>query len=160
MGQNKTIIGIDPGTRILGWGVITSPRPLQLALVDYGVIRISQELDTPQRLLAIHRAIHEILKAKKPDIMAIERVFYGKSFQSALKIGEARGICLLAAAELDLPTFSYTPAEVKSAVTGNGQAHKSQVQSMVTRVLKLSGPPRPADAADALACAICHMNRL
>jgi crossover junction endodeoxyribonuclease RuvC len=159
MPEHVTILGIDPGSQILGWGAISWERPNRVSVVGFGVIRV-RAASVGARLMEIHGQINEVLAAIRPDAVVVEEVFYGKSFQSALRIGEARGVCLLAAAGAGVETFSYAATEIKAAVTGNGRAHKSQVQAMVRRLLRLDQPPRPADAADALACALCHSNRL
>ncbi len=153
------ILGIDPGSRVVGWGAIRWHGGSKVSLVDFGVLRV-RATEAGKRLAEIHRWTLSVLMELAPDAVVLEEVFYGKSFQSALRVGEARGVCLLAATQAGVPTFSYTPAEVKSAVTGNGRAHKSQVQAMVARLLRLEEVPRPPDAADALACALCHSHRL
>ena len=130
-----------------------------VCLDRYGTIKVTAD-SVPHRLAEIYSRITGIMSELDPEAVAVEEVFYGKSFQSALRIGEARGVCLLAATQAGIPTFSYSAAEIKSAVTGNGRAHKSQVQAMVARLLGLEKVPRPADAADALACALCHSHRL
>ena len=155
-----TILGIDPGSQVLGWGVIVWRGGTRVELGSYGVIRVRRRDGVGGRLLEIHTQITDVLRRVKPDVVCVEEVFYGKSFQSALRIGEARGVCLLAAAELELELHSYAATEIKQAVTGNGRAHKTQVQAMVTRILGLDKVPKPADAADALACALCHSHRL
>ncbi len=160
MDKTQRVLGIDPGSRVLGWGVVERRDLRYLRLVEYGTIRVNTDAPKERKLLEIHREIHKVFERMQPDIVSVEEVFYGKSFQSAMKIGEARGVCLLAAAERSYPIHHFAPAEVKGAVTGNGRAHKSQVQAMVTRILELDKVPKPADAADALACAICYCNRV
>lgn len=160
MREPLTILGIDPGSQILGWGAVLWRGSRDMTALDHGVIRLGGAAPGGERLVAIHHAIGRILARFEPGAVCIEEVFYGRNFQSALRIGEARGVCLLAAAQEGRAVFSYTAAEIKSAVTGNGRAHKSQVQAMVARLLALPQVPRPADAADALACALCHANRL
>ena len=145
---------------MLGWGAIRCSGPARISVVDFGVIRVRTREHIGARLTEIHTKIGEVLARVKPEAVAVEEVFYGKSFQSALRIGEARGVCLLAASEAGVETYSYAASQIKSAVTGNGRAHKSQVQAMVARLLNLDGIPKPADAADALACALCHSHRL
>ena len=154
------ILGIDPGSRIVGWGAIIWEGTRRITLAEFGAIRVLPGLECGARLSEIRARIKEIIERIAPDVVAIEKVFYGRNFQSALTIGEARGVCVLAATEAGVPLFSYSAAEIKSAVTGNGRAHKSQVAAMVARILELPRPPTPADAGDALACALCHSNRL
>jgi len=154
------ILGIDPGARVLGWGAVVWRGPRRISLASFGAIRVPPGLKGGERLIEIRRRIKEVFAVVKPDAVVIEEVFYGRNFQSALTIGEARGVCVLAASEEGLPLVSYSAAEIKSAVTGNGRAHKSQVAAMVARILGLACPPKPADASDALACALCHTNRL
>lgn len=158
--ENIKILGIDPGSRVLGWGVITWQHGAEVRVGDFGAIRVKARDSTGARLVEINGKIGDVLRQVKPDAVVVEEVFYGKNFQSALRIGEARGVCLLAAALLGVATYSYAAAEIKSAVTGNGRAHKAQVQAMVARLLKLETIPGPADVADALACALCHSHRL
>ncbi len=158
--EPATILGIDPGSHVLGWGAVRWEGPRTITAVAFGAIRVPPELKGGERLLAVARGVNAILERIAPDAVAIEEVFCGRNFQSALTIGEVRGVCLLAAAEAGFATFSYSAAEIKAAVTGNGRAHKSQVSAMVARILRLPRPPRPADAGDALACALCHANRL
>ncbi len=158
--ERLKILGIDPGSRIVGWGAIAWEGPRRITLAEFGAIRVPRGLECGARLSEIRTRIKEIIERIAPDVVAIEKVFYGRNFQSALTIGEARGVCVLAATEAGLPLFSYSAAEIKSAVTGNGRAHKSQVAAMVARILTLPRPPTPADAGDALACALCHSNRL
>jgi crossover junction endodeoxyribonuclease RuvC len=160
MSEALTILGIDPGSRVLGWGAVLWRGPQKIALREFGAIRVTPGLAGGERLLEIRARISEVFARVAPDAVAIEKVFYGRNFQSALTIGEARGVCVLAASEAGYPLFSYAAAEIKAAVTGNGRAHKSQVAAMVARILGLAKPPAPADAADALACALCHTNRM
>ena len=158
--EPATILGIDPGSHVLGWGAVRWEGPQALSAVAFGALRVPPDLKGGARLLMIRRGVDAILARIAPDAVALEEVFYGRNFQSALTIGEVRGVCLLAAAEGGFATYGYSAAEVKAAVTGNGRAHKSQVTAMVARILRLTQPPRPADAGDALACALCNANRL
>lgn len=152
------VLGIDPGTQVCGYAVLEADgrqaRPL-----GFGVIR-SRDASLPRRLKVIYDGLLEVIQRLKPDVVAVEGVFFGKNVQTALKIGEGRGIALLAAARNDLDVVEYSPAEVKRAVVGHGRAHKSQVQQMVREILRLPELPIPEDAADALAIAICHHHRL
>jgi crossover junction endodeoxyribonuclease RuvC len=152
------ILGIDPGTRVVGYGVVdlvgNRMRP-----VAHGVIRADMAHDYGARLRSIHDGLARVIVEHRPDQVAIEEAFYGKNAASALRMGEGRGVAILAAALHDRPLFQYTPAEVKKAVVGNGRAHKEQIQEMVRLLLGLPEIPEPEDAADALAVAICHCNR-
>jgi len=152
------ILGIDPGTRIVGYGVVETAGSRILHL-RHGVIRAKSRAPTAERLRVIFEALSHILAEEAPGVVAIEEAFYGKSAQAALRMGEGRGVAIVAVAARGLPLFEYTPAEVKKAVVGSGRAHKSQVQEMVRVLLGLTEAPHPEDAADALAVAICHCNR-
>ncbi len=148
------VLGIDPGTRVLGYGVIEArPQPVQR---EFGVVRLRAADSLADRLAEIHRAVVDIIARHRPTVLAVEEVFHGKNFRSAMKIGEARGVVLAAGALAGLAVVEYTPARIKKSVTGNGRADKRQVQRMVTRLLGLSEPPEPFDASDALAIAFCH----
>jgi crossover junction endodeoxyribonuclease RuvC len=149
------VLGIDPGTATTGYGVIEEQAG-RLTLVGYGTIRTASDLPMPRRLLALHGELIELLALHAPETAAVESLFFQKNVRTALTVGQARGAVLLALAERGVPVSEYTPLEVKQAVTGYGGAEKRQVQSMVRALLKLAEPPRPDDAADALAVAICH----
>jgi crossover junction endodeoxyribonuclease RuvC len=152
------IMGIDPGTRVAGYGVVDLIGN-RMAPVAHGVIRADMTHGYAVRLRSIHDGLAQIIAQHRPDQVAIEEAFYGKNAASALRMGEGRGAAILAVALQDRPLFQYTPAEVKKAVVGNGRAHKEQIQEMVRLLLGLSELPEPEDAADALAVAICHCNR-
>jgi crossover junction endodeoxyribonuclease RuvC len=152
------ILGIDPGTRVCGYGVIEVDGPDARAL-DYGVVR-ARDASLPKRLQAVHRGLRTIIDRFQPDVAALEGAFFGKNALSALKIGEGRGAALLAVADGGIEVVEYAPAEVKKAVTGSGRAQKGQVQQMVRILLNLRELPEPEDAADALAIALCHFHRL
>jgi crossover junction endodeoxyribonuclease RuvC len=148
-------IGFDPGTARLGFGVIDSdpdPRP-----VDFGVIVTDPEMPMADRLLAIHDAVGELIDRYKPNAVAVELLFFARNVTTAMTVGQARGVILLAAAERGVPVAEYSPSEVKQAVVGYGKAEKRQIQEMVRIMLGLETLPRPDDAADALAVAICHV---
>ncbi len=147
------ILGIDPGLRVTGFGVIDQDGQ-QLHYVASGCIK-TQAGELPERLKAILNSLGVVIAQHKPDQVAIEKVFVNVNPQSTLLLGQARGAAICAAVLADLPVGEYTALQVKQAVVGNGHAEKEQVQLMVQRLLKLSGTPSP-DAADALACAICH----
>lgn len=151
-------MGIDPGTHKAGYAVVDAT-VRGLRLVDCGVVRAGAKKDLPRRLKDLYEGLLEVISLHEPDTLAVEEVFYAKDVQSTVKIGEGRGVVLLAAAICDVPVAEYSPAEVKKSVVGNGQAHKSQVQRMVQSLLGLPEPPEPDDVADALAIAICHSHR-
>ncbi len=148
------VLGIDPGTAATGYGVVER-NGAKLRALDYGCLETLPTQELPARLLEIHRAVTELILTHKPVQMGIERLFFNKNVQTAFAVGQARGVVLLAAAEHGLPVFEYGPHEVKLAVTGYGRADKRQVQLMVQAVLGMAVLPRPDDAADALAVAIC-----
>jgi crossover junction endodeoxyribonuclease RuvC len=152
------ILGIDPGSDSTGYGLIESDGSRHIAIL-YGAIKTQTHSPFPERLLRIHSGLSEILAKESVDVFAIEEVFYSTNVQSALKLGHARGVALLAAAEHGIPVFEYSPLEIKSAIVGYGRAEKQQVQSMVRFLLQLAEIPAPNDAADALAVAICHSHR-
>jgi crossover junction endodeoxyribonuclease RuvC len=153
------VIGIDPGTLVSGYGIVDCVGS-KMKAVHYGAVRARGGMCYPERLVQIHRGLLEAIREFRPEVAAIERLFVGKSVQSAMRTGEGRGIAVLAAALENLEVFEYTPAEVKKSVVGAGAAHKTQVQEMVRIILGLEEIPRPQDAADALAIAICHCGRV
>ncbi|MDX5151797.1 MAG: crossover junction endodeoxyribonuclease RuvC [Acidiferrobacterales bacterium] len=147
------ILGIDPGSRFTGFGVIDTEGP-RLSYHASGCIRIT-DTDLPDRLKTIFDGITEIVRLHSPDIVAIEKVFMARNADSALKLGQARGAAIAAVLQGEMPVAEYTALQIKQAVVGSGRAGKEQVQHMVRALLRLDGQPQ-ADAADALACAICH----
>jgi crossover junction endodeoxyribonuclease RuvC len=152
------ILGIDPGTAALGYGIIERTGG-RLREVDHGCLVTSPDLPLPERLLAIHGLVDELIALHKPGLMGIERLFFSKNVQTAFGVGQARGVVLLAAAQHGVPVREATPSEVKSAIAGYGAADKDQVARMVQLVLGMSERPRPDDAADALAIAAWAANR-
>lgn len=152
-------MGVDPGLTRCGLGVVegSAGRPLRMAAV--GVVRTPQGETTPRRLVAVERGLEEWLDEHRPDVVAVERVFSQHNVSTVMGTAQASAVAMLCAARRGLPVALHTPSEVKAAVTGTGRAGKAQVGSMVTRLLRLDAPPRPADAADALALAICHIWR-
>ena len=154
-GRSMLILGIDPGTAIMGYGLVDNPDDV-LALVEYGTITTTPDQPMPQRLRSIFRQLSSILTRFHPDALAVEELFFSRNVTTALAVGQARGIVLLAAAEADIPVFEYKPQAVKQAIVGYGRADKSQVQQMVRMLLNLDQIPRPDDAADAIAIAVCH----
>jgi len=155
------VLGIDPGTASTGYGVVASDpaRPGRLRALDGGVIETAAGLPLERRLATIHARVRELLDEHAPSAVAIEDLYFGANARSAIAVGQARGVVLLAAGQFGLPCGSYTPQQVKSAVCGSGRAEKLQVQQMVQRLLALPELPQPDHAADALAVAICHLNR-
>jgi crossover junction endodeoxyribonuclease RuvC len=149
------VIGIDPGAANTGFGVVRTAGA-QMTALDGGVIETPAELPAGERLARIHACLGELLDWHEPGAMALEDLFFGKNVGSALSVGEARGVVMLAAAERRIPCFDYTPQAVKNAVCGVGSAPKEQVQRMVASLLGLPEPPSPDHAADAFAVAICH----
>jgi crossover junction endodeoxyribonuclease RuvC len=152
------ILGIDPGTAMLGYGVVERTGP-RLRAIDYGVISTSSRLTLPERLEAIYLALTDLIELHAPVIMGVERLFFTKNVQTAFAVGQARGVILLTAAQRGLEVREATPNEVKVATAGHGGAAKEQVQRMVQAVLGMAELPEPDDAADALAIAICVANR-
>jgi crossover junction endodeoxyribonuclease RuvC len=155
MSDIPIILGIDPGTRITGYGLIKAHQNGEIPL-DFGCIRPSIKLELNQKYVFIYKGLEELIKKYKPDAIAVETQFVKKNVQSAMKLGMARGVVILAAALNNIPIFEYAPKKAKLAVTGTGAASKSQVQKMVQMLLKLKELPTPEDAADALSIAICH----
>jgi crossover junction endodeoxyribonuclease RuvC len=153
------ILGIDPGTAALGYGVVERIGG-RLRAIDHGCLVTSPDLPMPERLLAIHGLLDDLLSLHDPAIVAVERLFFSRNAQTAIAVGQARGVVLLAAAQHGKPVREATPNEVKSAIAGYGAADKEQVQRMVQLVLGMAELPRPDDAADALAIAVCIANRL
>jgi crossover junction endodeoxyribonuclease RuvC len=151
-------LGIDPGTALLGYGVISGiDQPTMLA---FGAV-VTQADQTPAaRLESIYNSLVRILDEHAPDVMAVEQLFFARNVTTALAVGQARGVALQAAAQRDVPVYEYKPTEVKLAVAGHGGAGKKQVQEMVRIILGLDSVPRPDDAADALAVAICHTSSI
>jgi crossover junction endodeoxyribonuclease RuvC len=151
------VLGIDPGTAAMGYGIVERTGG-RLREVDHGVLTTSADTSMPERLLAIHALVDELLALHQPDSIGVERLFFSRNVQTALAVGQARGVVLLAAAQHGTPVYEATPNEVKSAVAGYGAADKQQVQRMVQLVLGMTELPRPDDAADALAIAIWVAN--
>jgi len=153
------VLGVDPGLTRCGLGVVDGLPGRRVQMVAVGVARSSAHLDVDQRLLTIADQIDDWLERHAPDTLAIEQVFAQRNVRTVMGTAQVAGIAMLAAARRRIPVAVHTPSEVKAAVTGSGTADKAQVQAMVTRLLHLSDRPRPADAADALALAICHLWR-
>lgn len=155
------VLGIDCGTEITGFGVVETvedPRRPRLVACASGAIRLAKNKSLPVRLEQVFRELSAEIERWKPDTVAVEEVFYSVNAKSALKLGQVRGVALLAAASQSIPVAEYAPLKIKSSVVGYGLAKKEQVQFMVARLLGLETVPEPADAADALAIAICHIH--
>lgn len=152
------ILGVDPGTLITGYGVIERAKGT-FRVLEYDVVKNRSDRSMPLRLKLIYSRLCDVIERYHPDEFAIETAFYGKNAQSALKIGHARGVSILAAVNFEIPTSEYSPRQVKKAIVGNGAASKEQVQSMVRTLLKLKETPRFFDVTDALAVALCHFHR-
>jgi len=152
------ILGVDPGSRVTGYGVIACRGP-EIGFITCGTIRMQGETDFSQRLFMIFDGLSKIIEEHRPDVAAVEDLFMAHNPRSALKLGQARGAAIVAVRRRQIPVFDYTPRKVKQAVAGYGQAEKSQVQEMVKVLLELSAIPT-SDAADALAVAICHSNHM
>ncbi len=151
-------IGIDPGTAITGYGLVREEQDGSLRVVDYGVIQTSPQETMPQRLVQLYKQLKDVISLHGPQSGAVEKLFFARNVRTALTVGQARGVALLALAEAGVALSEYSPNEVKQAVAGYGGADKNQVQSMVKVLLNLDKVPQPDDAADALAVAICHLH--
>lgn len=151
------ILGIDPGYAILGYGIVDM-RASRFSLVTYGVVSTDAGTEMPQRLKTIYSALMEIIGASQPDVAAVEELFFNSNAKTAIKVGEARGAAILACANSGLPIYEYTPLQIKQALAGYGRADKHQIQQIVKSILNMKEIPRPDDAADAVAAAICHGN--
>jgi len=148
------ILGVDPGTATTGFGVISKAKST-ITTLDYGVISTSKELEMSNRLHILFQDLEELIARYQPDVVAVEQLFFARNVTTAIAVGQARGVILLATQRADLQLLEFTPLQVKQSVTGYGQATKKQVQQMVQKILKLKVLPKPDDAADALAIAIC-----
>ena len=151
-------LGIDPGTATTGYGLVRLMPAGELVVVKYGVILTPKEASAPARLEMLYKELRALLKKYKPDTAAVEKLFFSKNVRTALAVGQARGVIMLALQLAGIEAFEYTPNEVKQAVAGYGGADKRQVQEMVRALLQLDSIPKPDDAADALAIAITHLN--
>ncbi len=149
------ILGIDPGTGILGFGVIDVSKRGEIQLVDAGVIRTPVKEDDAVRLVTIFEELTDIINQNKPEVMSVEKLFFAKNVTTAMTVAQARGVVLLLGQQYGMELYEYTPMQIKQAITGYGKADKKQMQEMVRMLLKLKEIPKPDDAADALAAAIC-----
>jgi len=152
------VLGIDCGGEYTGYGIVEMTSGGRLCCLICGAIKLSVREPLPQRLSRIYTQLTDLISAHQPEEVAIEDIFYAVNVKSALKLGQVRGVAMLAAANSGLPVAEYSPLTIKSAVVGYGRAEKHQVQHMVTRLLELATPPEPLDASDALAIAICHLH--
>lgn len=148
------ILGIDPGTGIMGFGVIDSGR--QPHMIDAGVIRTKVHQPESERLLIIYDSLRQIIDANKPHAVSVEKLFFARNVTTAMSVAQARGVVLLVAQQHNLPIFEYTPMQIKQSLTGYGKADKKQMQEMVKILLKLQETPKPDDCADALAAALTY----
>ncbi len=150
------ILGIDPGTGILGFGIIDVDTRNKAVLVDAGVIRTPVKQPDSDRLLTIFDELSEIITQFTPSVMAVEKLFFAQNVTTAMSVAQARGVVLLCGKQNQLDLYEYTPLQIKQALTGYGRADKKQIQEMVRIILNLKQPPKPDDCADALAAALCH----
>jgi crossover junction endodeoxyribonuclease RuvC len=153
-GSERITIGIDPGTAILGYGVIAGDGDARV--VDYGVFETAKDREMPDRLVTLYDAVTRLIAEHDPDEVAVEQLFFARNVTTAIAVGQARGVVLLAAAQQGVPVAEYSPSEIKNAIVGYGKADKRQMQEMVRIKLGLAAVPQPDDAADALAIALCH----
>ncbi|MBM3137833.1 MAG: crossover junction endodeoxyribonuclease RuvC [Chloroflexi bacterium] len=153
------MIGIDPGTAITGFGIIEENLEGSLQVLEYGVIRTEPNLKPEEKLASIYTQLGDVISHQPIESAAVERLFFQKNTKTALSVGEARGVILLALTQNGIPLYEYNPVDIKQAVTGYGRADKPQMQQMVKVLLALHEIPRPDDAADALAIAICHIHQ-
>ncbi|MCT1684350.1 crossover junction endodeoxyribonuclease RuvC [Corynebacterium appendicis] len=149
-------MGIDPGLTRCGLSVLQTGKGRQVIPIAVGVVRTPSDAELAERLLRLSNAVNEWLDDYKPDVVAMERIFERSNVSTVMHTAHAVGVMVLAAAERGIPVYMYTPSEVKKAISGNGRADKKQMTVMITRILGLGAPPKPADAADALAIAVCH----
>jgi crossover junction endodeoxyribonuclease RuvC len=153
----RRVLGIDPGTAVTGYGVVEPAARRAGHLVECGVLRTAPSAPLPDRLRVLHEGITELLAAHRPDVVAVETVFYGKNVRSSITLSHARGVILLAAAEAGVTVAEFAPALIKRVVVGRGRATKAQIGYMVQQLLRLERPPVPADAADGVAVALAYL---
>ncbi|MEN8172135.1 MAG: crossover junction endodeoxyribonuclease RuvC [Chloroflexota bacterium] len=152
------VLGIDPGTATTGYGLVREDQAGNLSAVAYGVIKTPAKMPMPQRLVRLYQELKNIIHLHSPDSSAVEKLFFQRNVRTAISVGQGRGVVLLALAESGISIGEYNPMEIKQAVTGYGGADKHQIQQMVGSLLNLDQIPKPDDAADALAVAICHLH--
>lgn len=153
--DSKIILGIDPGTVVMGFGVIAVSGK-NIFLVDMGVLRLAATSDAYEKLQKIHERVNRLIEQHAPHSFAIEAPFFGKNVQSMLKLGRAQGVAIAAAMQAGIPVTEYSPKKIKQSITGNGNADKLQVLKMLQSILKFENDPKKLDASDALAAAVCH----
>ncbi len=153
------ILGIDPGLRVTGFGILSTKND-KTEVIDYGVIEPNNKETLSKRLYTIYTDIEELIKVFSPNILAIEDIFYGRNVKSAFYLGQARGIAMMCAAKHNMPVFEYSAKKVKQAITGNGNADKTQLQYMIKQIFNLKHLPTPLDASDAIGIALCHINQI
>jgi len=149
------ILGIDPGFAILGFGIVEK-KGNHFSPCGYGAVTTDKDMDMPDRLKTLYAGLMEIIAEYQPDVASIEELFFNKNTKTALLVGQARGVAILACVNSGLPVYEYTPLQIKQALVGYGRAEKNQVQAMVKIILNLKEVPKPDDTADALAAAVCH----
>lgn len=149
------ILGIDPGIAIVGYGIIKYEGN-KFSVIDYGAITTPAKMELPERLKEIYEGITELIRNFKPDVLAVEELFFNTNVKTAISVGHGRGVAILAGANAGLNVYEYTPLQVKQSVVGYGRAQKAQVQQMIKAILCLNQVPKPDDVADALAVAVCH----
>jgi len=152
------VLGIDPGTASTGYGLVREDQAGNISAVAYGVIKTSAKMPMPQRLLQLYQELKAIILLHSPDSSAVEKLFFQRNVRTAISVGQGRGVVILALAEQGIGIGEYNPMEIKQAVAGYGGADKHQIQQMVRALLNLEEVPKPDDAADALAVAICHIH--
>lgn len=152
------VIGIDPGTAITGYGLVREAQDGSLVAVDHGVITTPSNMAMPDRLAKIYEELNEVIRLHRPDSSAVEKLFFAKNVKTGISVGQGRGVVLLSLAQAKIPIAEYAPVEIKQAVVGYGAADKRQIQEMVRMLLDLEKIPKPDDAADGLAIAICHLH--
>jgi crossover junction endodeoxyribonuclease RuvC len=158
-GCGMRVLGVDPGLTRCGVGVVDGGRGREASCVAVGVVRTPPESELPHRLMTVADAVEEWIRVHRPEVVAIERVFSQNNVRTVMGTAQVSGVVALAAARRDLPVAFHTPSEVKAAISGSGRADKRQVTAMITKILGLGAAPKPADAADALALAVCHLWR-
>lgn len=151
------ILGIDPGSGIIGFGLVSVDKSKIPKMIDGGVIKTTIGDKTEDRLLELYSAMNELLEEFKPDVASVEKLFFAQNVTTAMKVSQARGVILLCLAQKKIPIYEYSPLQIKMAITGYGRATKAQMQEMVRVQLRLKKVPKPDDAADALACSLTHM---
>jgi len=158
--KELVIMGVDPGSAVTGFGLIKTTQGEEVTLLDYGTIKTKPGFQQDQKLKEIYDGLLRIIKKSNPDEFAIEEAFYAKNAKTAMVMGQVRGVAILASAQARIPVAEYSPREIKQSVAGSGGASKSQVQFMVKNLLGLKEPPESEDAADALAVALCHAQKI